>query len=622
MPVYYLAAYPDTVVSLVKTGKLPDKKQASTPSVTPRTLGTPSSQPQAAFQLSTDNKHHKQIDNQAAKLPLGASPSAASKSQTAKLVCTQDISKCLPNNRYPIDQVFILEVALAKEHATSPIISLDVLPSESIQTIYVHSTRGDKLIKQLFKNACPKPVSVRAEIYRPASNTPSSSTAKKEPTPTTTTSAKKDEKREKQEKQTIGVKRPSSQLEPSASPSSKKARTEAKELVTRITTFDEHLRVLRSAFQEAHRSVLICSFSIHHDMLERNGIYALMLAARARGVRIYIYCGDRQQSLDQRVASFFTANNISYAQTYTHSKILAVDKRWVATGSFNWLAMANNSCEEGSFVCRDEMCKDFIEEFWKYIKHYRSLQFGTARFRFEDDPNTDSTLIYDMKNGSEVSYLPTLNQQCGFFQHCFDSARQRLIICSPFISSARWYEEDMDLATLQKTVRRNVDIYFVCRSDATSLADFRLYLASVNSPRIHLVTVDNFHLKTIIMDDDLIAEGSFNWLSATRDDESDYHNHEQTLSVQGRQALPLIEHFFQSRTGRAVFNVMCGQMCEQVEKQNNSTSSSSLSSSTSTLSSRLVLPSAAAAMTHAAAAAVNIGPHLNPRTAMAPNFRR
>ena len=53
----------------------------------------------------------------------------------------------------------------------------------------------------------------------------------------------------------------------------------------------------------------------------------------------------------------------------------------------------------------------------------------------------------------------------------------------------------------------------------------------------------------MIMDDTHIAEGSFNWLSASRERFSDYHNHEATFIVDGEAASSLIEHFYQSEVG-------------------------------------------------------------------------
>ena len=44
------------------------------------------------------------------------------------------------------------------------------------------------------------------------------------------------------------------------------------------------------------------------------------------------------------------------------------------------------------------------------------------------------------------------------------------------------------------------------------------YLTRFAAQGVCLLNVDSFHLKTLIVDDELIAEGSFNWLSASRNE--------------------------------------------------------------------------------------------------------
>lgn len=67
-----------------------------------------------------------------------------------------------------------------------------------------------------------------------------------------------------------------------------------------------------------------------------------------------------------------------------------------------------------------------------------------------------------------------------------------------------------------------------------------------------MIDHSNFHLKTLIVDDEVITEGSFNWLSAVRDEESEFHNHEATLLVRGSAASTLIQQFYDSPIGQKV----------------------------------------------------------------------
>jgi hypothetical protein len=106
---------------------------------------------------------------------------------------------------------------------------------------------------------------------------------------------------------------------------------------------------------------------------------------------------------------------------------------------------------------------------------------------------------------------------------------------------------------LNKALHKNVHIYFVCRSDDPQLDRFRYYLRDLLvSPFMHLVTIPKVHLKTVVVDDELIAEGSFNWLSASRDEESDAHNHEVTLVLDGEGSAEAIHNFYTSPVGQEI----------------------------------------------------------------------
>jgi phosphatidylserine/phosphatidylglycerophosphate/cardiolipin synthase-like enzyme len=127
-----------------------------------------------------------------------------------------------------------------------------------------------------------------------------------------------------------------------------------------------------------------------------------------------------------------------------------------------------------------------------------------------------------------------------------------MVICSPFISNAAAYREDIDRRLLYNTATRGVEIFFVCTADDPSLPEFRDFLASIRSHNVHLLAISHFHLKTIVVDNELIAEGSFNWLSASRDEKSDFHNHETTIAIRGNMAKELIADFYNSAIGRMI----------------------------------------------------------------------
>ena len=433
------------------------------------------------------------------------------------LYCTQTISDCLDLVSVPYNQTFVLELNLpSTRHHEQNHLFIDSINPACITRIFVYSQQAQNLLQQLLHGTCPKKIIIEPYVYPDATIEP------EEALP----------------------------LEPvnKKSKSAPSITTEQAPPVKRLATYLEHINFMRSALSGAHRNVLITSYDINHETLTHAGLYQIIPILRQRGVKIYIYYND-QKNLAPKIIDFFLEHNVSLQEAYTHSKLLAIDDRLAAIGSFNWLSGINPNypeSDEGSLVCYGDYCAELIQDFWTYLKHYRNLQFENynAVDRFENNSENDSAITYELDDKTELTYLPTLNQHRDFFQYCFESAKKRLIICSPFISSIGEYADDLSHELLSSTVQRGVDIYFVCTDNSESIASFKAFLSAVSSPKINLITIHNIHLKTIIIDDALISEGSFNWLSAMRDDESDYHNHEQTLNVEGPIAKALIAQFF------------------------------------------------------------------------------
>ena len=58
---------------------------------------------------------------------------------------------------------------------------------------------------------------------------------------------------------------------------------------------------------------------------------------------------------------------------------------------------------------------------------------------------------------------------------------------------------------------------------------------------VTVTVLDGIHNKTMIKDDDFIAEGSFNWLSAVRTVGGTHQREERTIIVEGPEAKKMIE---------------------------------------------------------------------------------
>jgi hypothetical protein len=83
---------------------------------------------------------------------------------------------------------------------------------------------------------------------------------------------------------------------------------------------------------------------------------------------------------------------------------------------------------------------------------------------------------------------------------------------------------------------------------------FKKYLGTLANTysRLKLITYPNFHAKTIIIDDNIFGEGSFNWLCAARDEIYFSYKHEATFLCEGSRAQELIQDFYQTPLGKFI----------------------------------------------------------------------
>lgn len=330
--------------------------------------------------------------------------------------------------------------------------------------------------------------------------------------------------------------------------------------IRRISTPNDHVTCLKDGIARATRSILMTSYGVSDEAFVSGNLYPLLRAATERGVNVYIYNSDSKE-IDPTVSLFFTQHSIRYAATFTHAKILAVDQSMVAIGSYSWLAK-ENTWDNATLCLSGRECKDLVPLLWEDLKHYRHLQFGNMQHieEYEDDSDNDEADRWNIDRSTTLDYIHSLALHQAFIAEVFKSAEQKIIFCSPFISYTTDYQEDFTKRMLNKVLHKNIHVYFVCRTDDPQLPRLRTYLGDVlESSFMHMITLPNIHQKTVIVDDEMIAEGSFNWFSASRDEESDTHNHEVTLVLDGAGSREAIHDFYDSRIGQAIIRASSHQ---------------------------------------------------------------
>lgn len=306
--------------------------------------------------------------------------------------------------------------------------------------------------------------------------------------------------------------------------------------IKRLDTQESHYDFLRHAFETAKNKILIVTYGINHETMTRARMYWLIFSARKRNpnLGIYIYCGIKNnENVPEFIINFFRENGVFFAYTHTHAKVLAVDKKQVVLGSFNWLSDYNkkfNPNENASFLYSGSYGSSLIDDIWERVKLYKTRTDLSA---------TTIQIAIDL-SFSNLIHLSTLAQHREFIGRCFQYAKNRIIICSPFIDSNSYI--DFIPERIQNAANRGIKIYFICLSEQIHRMGFHRYIdQTIQHPNVVLIEANDIHLKSMIIDDNVIAEGSFNWLSASRNESR--CNQEETLVVEGEAAKPLVWGF-------------------------------------------------------------------------------
>lgn len=329
--------------------------------------------------------------------------------------------------------------------------------------------------------------------------------------------------------------------------------------VIRLSTPNDHISYLQKGIATARNCILITSYGVHDEALTNGNLYTLLDEARRRGVRIYVYNID-SKVINHKVSQFLNQTGIKYAGTYTHAKLFVVDECMAAIGSYSWFAK-ENTWDNATLCLSGRECRDLIPLIWKDLKYYRNLQFDNIDHieDYEEDSRNYEIETWNLGRSTTLSYIHSLESHQEFIEEVFNSAQQKIIFCSPFISSHTDYQEDFNKTVLKNTLKKKVHLYFVCRTEDPNLDRLRGYSDDIlTSPFMHLVALSDIHLKTVLVDDELIAEGSFNWFSACRDEENDAHNHEVTLVLDGDRAKDCIRDFYASSVGQEIMRVSSG----------------------------------------------------------------
>lgn len=171
-------------------------------------------------------------------------------------------------------------------------------------------------------------------------------------------------------------------------------------------------------------------------------------------------------------------------------------------------------------------------------------------------------------SNTNATRILTLAEHQILLSHVFETACDRVIIVSPFISNSAIKADEVNLS-IKKAVNRGVavSIYTDDRLNMTqqgsikesAIKGIRMLLES--GAKVYIV--NGIHNKTLIRDDNLITEGSFNWLSAVRSKGATHQREERTMVIEGDTAKNMIE-----QETNLLHSIEVQTICIQEEKMN------------------------------------------------------
>jgi phosphatidylserine/phosphatidylglycerophosphate/cardiolipin synthase-like enzyme len=145
----------------------------------------------------------------------------------------------------------------------------------------------------------------------------------------------------------------------------------------------------------------------------------------------------------------------------------------------------------------------------------------------------------------QIRRVASLQDRRALLREVFQTAHSRVLIVSPFISKSALQADGIP-ARVQRAIRRGVAVQVYIDNDLNREdGDLK---RSANDGIVDLIeagatvtVLDGIHYKTLIRDNDLITEGSFNWLSAVRTAGGTHQREERTIVIEGVEARQMIE---------------------------------------------------------------------------------
>lgn len=421
----------------------------------------------------------------------------------------------LPPTHTSTEQSFIVEVNLSSTQ-------LRPIPKECITRIFVYSTIAKTRVKKLLKTEFNKAILITPALFSAWETRSSYGVV------------------EKKLKSNSNVSRPQTQENIPIT-------DKLPPLANRLSSVEEHISFIKNAFITAKKQIFITSYRLDSETFKVLNLYSLINDAIMKKIAIYFFICDKSDA-DLDLMQFLYEKKVIVKKCFTLSKILGIDDFCIAIGSFNWLSGNTDhysTASEGTIVLNGSICHDISQDIFNSLDDSSHALTDTSPplKKPKSIKTNDSTKYYRAQNNSILKHITTTHEYKSHYIQSLQMATKNIIICTPIITDE--FLQNTDLKRLHYLDQNKVEVVFLCNQNDQHLKKIIDYLSFIGSTHIHVLTMKSLHLNTIIVDDNRISEGSFNWVSH----EDQQHS---TLEVSGVLAKNMVEQFYASAAGKLI----------------------------------------------------------------------
>jgi hypothetical protein len=180
-----------------------------------------------------------------------------------------------------------------------------------------------------------------------------------------------------------------------------------------------------------------------------------------------------------------------------------------------------------------------------------SGKLARLAFKSEDGEITDIESAQHLL-GPETIRISELQEHRDILRRSLKESTERVLIVSPFLTKSAVVADDIP-AAVEAARQRGVRVCVVYSRDLNRWPESAARVAELLSQAGAEVKVGNrMHSKTLAVDGSWIVEGSFNWLSAKREEGHRYQRQEASFFHQGSQSREFIRKAWREATGEEI----------------------------------------------------------------------